>query len=91
MSTLEQLREGIGQAWNHLAEGWRHLYDRASRALTKFTPVRREGEIDSVDDYVVVPLTHHIWCLDVPDPFVRRSQLCGLRPMIDHARLQQFP
>ena len=53
MSTLEQLREGIGQAWNHLAEGWRHLYDRASRALTKFTPVRREGEIDSVDDYVV--------------------------------------
>lgn len=53
MSTLEQLREGIGQAWNHRAEGWHHLYDRASRALTKFTPVRREGELDSVDDYVV--------------------------------------
>jgi HSP20 family protein len=53
MSTLEQLREGLGQAWDHLGEGWRHLYDRASRALTKFTPVRREGELDNVDDYVV--------------------------------------
>lgn len=53
MSTLEHVREGIGQTWNHLAEGWRHLYDRASRALTKFTPVRREGELDNVGDYVV--------------------------------------
>jgi HSP20 family protein len=51
MSTLEHLREGIGQAWNHVAEGWRHLYDRASRALTKFTSVR--GELGEVDDFVI--------------------------------------
>lgn len=53
MSAFEHLREGMGQAWDHLAEGWRHLYDRASRALTKFTPVRRQGEIGHADDYVV--------------------------------------
>lgn len=53
MPTLEHLREGIGQAWNHVAEGWRHLYDRASRALTRFTPVRREGQLDEVDDFVI--------------------------------------
>lgn len=53
MPPIEHLREGIGQAWDHLVEGWRHLYDRASRALTKFTPIRREGELDNVDDYVV--------------------------------------
>lgn len=53
MPTLEHLREGIGQAWHHLAEGWRHLYDRASRALTKFTPVHKQGKIDSADDYVI--------------------------------------
>ena len=53
MSTLEHLREGIGQTWNHVAEGWRHLYDRASRALTKFTPIHGKGELDNVDDYVI--------------------------------------
>lgn len=38
MSTLEQLRTGLSRAWNHLAEGWRELTERASDALTRFQP-----------------------------------------------------
>ena len=36
MSTLEELRGGIGRFWDSLAEGWRHLVSRASGALTRF-------------------------------------------------------
>lgn len=40
MSTLEQFREGLQQMAQNLSEGWQHLRERASRALTRFTPVR---------------------------------------------------
>jgi len=36
MSTLEELRGGIGRFWDSVAEGWRHLVSRASGALTRF-------------------------------------------------------
>ncbi len=36
MSTLENLRGGISQFWDSVAEGWRHLISRASGALTRF-------------------------------------------------------
>ncbi len=38
MSTLSQIREGMGRAWESLAEGWHHLYEQASDALTRFRP-----------------------------------------------------
>lgn len=38
MSTLDQLRDGFGRALYSLAEGWRHLRQRAASALTHFTP-----------------------------------------------------
>lgn len=41
MSTLQQLREDFGRSWDNLMEGWRHLSERASGALTRFIPVRR--------------------------------------------------
>ncbi len=43
MSTLEQFRESLQQMVNNVSEGWQHLRERASRALTRFTPVRRGG------------------------------------------------
>lgn len=53
MSTFEQLREGIGRTWDHLTEGWCHLYERASNALTKFTPSQRKSELEPADEYVI--------------------------------------
>jgi HSP20 family protein len=41
MSTLQQLRSGLNEAWDTLAEGWQRLYRRAAGAVTRFTPGRR--------------------------------------------------
>ncbi len=35
---LDRLKEDVGQTWRWLAEGWRHLSERAAHALTYFTP-----------------------------------------------------
>ena len=37
MSTLHQLRNGLHEAWDTLADGWRRLYHRASGAVTRST------------------------------------------------------
>ena len=42
MTTLEELRENLGRTWQNITEGWRHLYEQASGALTRFTPIRRD-------------------------------------------------
>ena len=38
MSTLQQVKEGLNEAWESLADGWQRLYRRASGAITRFTP-----------------------------------------------------
>lgn len=38
MATLNDVRHGLSQAWQNLAEGWQQLRDRASHALTRFNP-----------------------------------------------------
>jgi len=38
MSTLQQIRKGMSQALENLQEGWQHLTERASSALTRFAP-----------------------------------------------------
>lgn len=47
MSTLQQLREDFGRSWETLMEGWRHLSESASGALTRFIPVRRSETQDN--------------------------------------------
>lgn len=44
MSTINQLRPGLNRAWENLAEGWRHLMERAGDAVTRFNPIRHEVE-----------------------------------------------
>ena len=36
MATLQQVRQGLENAWNSAVDGWRRLTERASNALTKF-------------------------------------------------------
>lgn len=44
MSTLDQLREELGGAWDNLVDGWQRLYRRAAGAMTRFTPGKKSGE-----------------------------------------------
>lgn len=46
MSTLHQIREGLHQAWDSLADGWQHFYRSAANAITQFTP---SAETDLAD------------------------------------------
>lgn len=51
MSTWDQFRESIGEAWEAFAEGWRELWKRTGRALTRFQPLRTgEQPLDVVDE-----------------------------------------
>ena len=38
MSTLQQIRKGMNRALESIQEGWQHLRERASNALTRFSP-----------------------------------------------------
>ena len=40
MKTWQQFNDELSDAWGNLMDGWRKLYRRASRALTRFTPGR---------------------------------------------------
>jgi len=42
MTTLQQVREGLNQAWGRVVEGWEQLSRQASGAMTRFT--RGHGE-----------------------------------------------
>ena len=53
MSTLEQLTTGLGRAWDALTEGWRQLRERAGHALTRFNPLARSGELQTLDDQLM--------------------------------------
>lgn len=46
----EQLKQGAGQAWESLSEGWRELSARASSALTRFRPTQTSTQEASRDD-----------------------------------------
>ena len=46
MSTLNQLREGLNEAWDTLVDGWQRLYRRAAGAMTRFTPGKMAREDD---------------------------------------------
>jgi|GEM_PF-256733 len=53
MSTLNDIRRGLGQAWESLAEGWQQLRERAGQALTRFNPVHHAGELQTAEDQVM--------------------------------------
>lgn len=53
MSTLDQFREGLGRAFDSLAEGWSHLRERAGQAMTRFVP-GRAGEVQTAEDQMAL-------------------------------------
>jgi HSP20 family protein len=43
---LHQIKSDVGQTWKWVAEGWRHISDRAVNALTYFSPTKNEPDSD---------------------------------------------
>lgn len=54
MSTLEQLRRGLNNIWDNIAEGWQQLRDSASNALTRFNPVTRKDNLQTAQDIALL-------------------------------------
>jgi HSP20 family protein len=52
MSTLDQIRQGISNTWHSISEGWQQFSDRAAQALTRFNPVHRSDDNDSLPSQV---------------------------------------
>ncbi len=44
MSTLQQIKSGMSQAWDNLVDGWQHLYRKAAGAITRFSRGRAGDE-----------------------------------------------
>jgi len=47
MATLQQISEGVGEAWDTLMDGWRRLYRRAAGAITRFSPGGGKRDTDT--------------------------------------------
>lgn len=47
MSTLDQLRQGLHEAWDNLVDGWNRLYRQAAGAMTRFTPGKKAEQEES--------------------------------------------
>jgi HSP20 family protein len=46
MSTLQQIRQDVTNAWDRMVDGWGQLYRRAAGALTRFTPGAHKRDSD---------------------------------------------
>lgn len=85
MSTLQQFRQGVNQAWDMVLEGWRHLYHRASSAITRFTFHRSQGDAGA-GDFEDMQLRSSGWgvlaaeVFDDRDRVVVRLEAPGMEP-----------
>ena len=84
MTTLDQLRGQLGRAWETVAEGWQHLRARASDALTRFSPGRVQGQLDTAEDLVMQQSAR--WALlaaevrETEEAVVVRIEIPGMDP-----------
>jgi len=65
MSTFEQLRQGLQNMWDNIAEGWQQLRENASSALTRFKPLTRNDNLQTAQD--IAMLRGSRWALLVVD------------------------
>jgi len=54
MTTLARLRQGMHYNWQGLRDGWRNLRERATHALTRFTPTHSTSDIETVADQAML-------------------------------------
>ena len=84
MTTLRYVKDGLGRAWDSLAEGWQHLREHAASALTKFNPVKHTAEVETADEQIMRGATR--WGLlaaevrEGRDEVVVRLEAPGMEP-----------
>lgn len=81
MNVLNDWKRSLEQAWDSLAEGWRHLRSRAAGALTQFRPsAKSEPPVEVIGD--VWPASWAVLAVDVfddDDRVVVRLEAPGMR------------
>lgn len=84
MTTLNQVRNGVGRLFDHLSEGWQQLRQRTSHALTRFNPSVSDSNVETSEDQVLQHSSR--WGLlpaDVilsEDEVVVRLEAAGMEP-----------
>ena len=53
MNSRDQIHHGLNRLWDNLAQGWQHLRDRASHAMTRFSPLHDAGDMDAGEELFV--------------------------------------
>lgn len=85
MSTLQQFREGLGEAWGTLLEGWQKLYRHAAGAITRFTPGNQTRSDSDVQEARAIALRSTGWgvlaseVFDDDDRIVVRLEAPGMQ------------
>jgi len=51
---MDSVRQRFGHFWEHLAEGWHHIRERAGHALTHFHPYKTDSSVESSDDRLMM-------------------------------------
>jgi len=69
MKALTELKQDIEGAWESLADGWRHLGERASTALTRFKATSRPATQAEEDETDLFNLTSPRWGMLAGDVF----------------------
>lgn len=84
MSTIQQIRHDIGQAWDALFEGWQRLYRQATGAITRFTHGGRETPSPDADEAREMAVRNAGWgvlaaeVFDDDDKVVVRLEVPGM-------------
>jgi HSP20 family protein len=73
MDKLSGFRHGLEEAWQSVAEGWRHLRDRAAGALTRFRPTSKPADTPPPPGELQLPASG--WALLAGDVFEDDEQI----------------
>lgn len=73
MEKLSELKHGLEEAWHSVAEGWRHMRERAAGALTRFTPSSKTSPPPAAVGEVQMPSIS--WAMLAGDVFEDNDRL----------------
>lgn len=79
MQVISEVKEGLGEIWQSVTEGWRHLRQQAAGALTRFRPGEKYSVPSGASDDLALPSPG--WALLAGDVFEDDKKL-SVRPEV---------
>lgn len=73
MQVIDELKEGLGEVWESMAEGWRRLRQQAEGALTRFRPDEKHPAPSATSGGLALPAAG--WSLLAGDVFEDDNKL----------------